>query len=66
MPRAAPLLQAYSCLAALEGTANLAQHTLDDANDVLNQQELQKLGMYFGRVRGREHSRTLTRLCHLR
>jgi len=44
------LFQAYRVLAALEGTANLAQHTLD-GNDVLNQHELQKLQMYFSRVR---------------
>ena len=44
------LLQAYQFLAALEGTATLAQRTLDGI-DALDQQELRKLGLYFDRVR---------------
>lgn len=44
-------LQAYQCLAALEGTATLAQNTLDGI-EALNQQELRKLSLYFDRVRG--------------
>ena len=40
-------LQAYQCLAALEGTATLAQNTLDGI-EALNQQELRKLSLYFG------------------
>ena len=42
--------QAYQCLAALEGTATLAQNTLDGI-EALNQQELRKLSLYFDRVR---------------
>lgn len=43
-------VQAYQCLAALEGTATLAQNTLDGI-EALNQQELRKLSLYFDRVR---------------
>lgn len=44
------VLQAYQCLAALEGTATLAQNTLDGI-EALDQQELRKLSLYFDRVR---------------
>lgn len=44
-----PVLQAYCCLAALEGTANLAEKTLD-GTDALDTHELKRLGRYFTRV----------------
>ncbi len=42
-------LQAYQCLAALEGTATLAQNTMDGIS-ALDQQELRKLSLYFDRA----------------